>query len=91
MFFYDHIILIHHVHAEVETLPVAPADKQEMIDLIEETVHHHVIKRILDRLKAEHHREFLNRFHEAPEDLELLSYLFVELRLQPVQFSRQIL
>lgn len=74
-FFYDHIILIHHVHEEVESLPSQDHEKQELIDLIEETVHHHVINRILDKLHEDHHREFLSKFHSDPSDLEIIQHL----------------
>jgi hypothetical protein len=75
MFFYDHIILIHHVHSEVEALAIPNSEKQALIDLVEETVHHHILKRILDRLHHDRHREFLDRFHASPHELALLDYL----------------
>ncbi|MFC1653339.1 hypothetical protein ACFL1M_00650 [Patescibacteria group bacterium] len=73
--FYDHIIHIHHVHSEVETLPTTDNHKQELIEIIEETVHHKIIHKILDHLHTDHHELFLERFHTYPNDETILGYL----------------
>jgi len=73
--FYDHIILIHEVYSEVESLPLGSEEKREMVEMIEETIHHKIVHRILDHLDEEHHEVFIERFHESPHDKELLKYL----------------
>ena len=73
--FYDHIILIHEIHSEVEMLDVSEKDKKEMVQLIEETVHQRILHSILDHLHKDHHEEFLTRFQAAPQDGALLDFL----------------
>ena len=38
-------------------------------------MHYTVLMHILDVLPKDYHEEFLNRFHQSPHDLFLLSYL----------------
>ena len=73
--FYDHIIHIHHIHSEIEELPLSKGEKNQLIQTIEEIVHHKIIHKILDRLHVDHHELFLERFHTYPDDHTILDYL----------------
>lgn len=71
--FYDHLIIIEDLEDVVKT--EEPEDREEMHRLIDEMIHHRVLGCILDQLPREHHVEFLERFHAAPYDQSLVSYL----------------
>lgn len=71
--FYDHLIVIGEVATILDGLD--PKDRSEFLALIDETLHHHVLDVILTHLPKEHHDPFLERFHQAPHDKTLLTYL----------------
>ncbi len=73
--FYSHLILIHEVHHQLESLPIKDSKKEELINLIEETVHHKILHSILDHLPTKHHENFLVHYHSSPYDLEILTFL----------------
>ena len=73
--FYDYLILIDEVIAELNQFAIDPEEKTELIDLIDQTLHHHTLDVILNHLPEEFHEEFIARFHSTPESVELLSYL----------------
>lgn len=73
--FYDHIIAIHEVHSEVESLDLPEDEKIKIIELIEDTIHHRVIHVILDHLDHEHHIFFLEQFKQNPHHESILEFL----------------
>ncbi|MBI4062621.1 hypothetical protein HY410_01745 [Candidatus Gottesmanbacteria bacterium] len=64
--FYDHLVEIDELMALVD---------QELADLIDNTMHHHVLDEILTHLPVEHHKMFLERLAHAPHDPELLIFI----------------
>jgi hypothetical protein len=74
--FYGHLLQIEEVTVKLDDDGSLEAtEKEEFIDLIDGTCHNHILNLILSHLPEEHHEEFLSRFHEAPHDPELLSFL----------------
>ena len=73
--FYDHLIILEEVEAEIKNVTESSEEKEELWKLIDEIIHHRVIGSILDALPLEHHEEFLVKFHEAPHSEYLLSFL----------------
>ncbi|MFZ5844850.1 MAG: hypothetical protein ACOY0S_00065 [Patescibacteria group bacterium] len=73
--FYDHLIVFEEVIAELDRHPLNPQERQELIALIDETMHHHILDLILSHLPREHHETFLSRFHQAPHNPKLLVFL----------------
>lgn len=71
--FYDHLLAIDELVVELDSLDAI--NRQEVISLMDETLHHHVLDTILTHLPQEHHTAFLERFHKAPHDPELLVFL----------------
>ena len=71
--FYDHLLIINEVSAELEGLD--PKERSDLLAIIDETLHNHVLDVILTHLPKEHHEAFLDRFHKAPHDKTLLTYL----------------
>ncbi|MBI2404816.1 hypothetical protein HYV22_01400 [Candidatus Gottesmanbacteria bacterium] len=71
--FYDHLVAIDELVIELDSLDAVA--RQEIINLMDETLHHHVLDTILTHLPQEHHTAFLERFHRSPHDPELLIFL----------------
>jgi len=73
--FYDQLITLDEIEHVINLTALSPSEKEELWRIIDEIIHHRVIGCILDNLPAHHHHDFLNRFHHAPHDEELLAYL----------------
>ncbi len=73
--FYDHLVMIDEVFAEIDLLEISNDEKKEMRQLIDEMAHHAVLTHVLDILPRDHHEDFLTRFHAAPHDLSIIKYL----------------
>ena len=73
--FYDHLLILDEVEAEVKKTAQTPEEKEELWRLIDEIVHHRVMGKLLDKLPKDNHEDFLTRFHEAPHDDGLMDYL----------------
>lgn len=64
--FYDHLVGIDEITALVDG---------DLVDLIDNTMHHHILDEILTHLPVEHHKMFLERLAHAPHDPELLIFI----------------
>lgn len=73
--FYDHLVILTDLDIKIRALKLEPEEREEIGQLVEETVHYRVMTRILDSLPREHHQEFLDFFHQAPHEENLMSYL----------------
>lgn len=73
--FYDHLIVFEEIEVELDQLKLDREEREEVEKLIDELIHHRVLDRILTYLPRHHHAEFLTKFHAAPYDHKLLSYL----------------
>ncbi len=73
--FYDHLVLREEVIAELDRYNIAVEEREELVRLVDETLHHQVLEVILTHLPKEKHKEFLTRFHQAPHDEKLINYL----------------
>lgn len=66
--FYDHLIIIEEVVAVV-------GNDKKILDLVDQTLQHEILDVIFTYLPKEKHAEFLHRFHAAPSDPALMTYL----------------
>lgn len=73
--FYNHLINIEEVFIELDTPEIESEEKEELLGLIDQTLHHHILQLILDYLPKEYHETFLAHFHQAPYDPELLVFI----------------
>lgn len=73
--FYDHLIVIEEVIAVLDQYKLSNKERQELLALIDETLHHEVLDVILSCLPESLHNEFLTKFHKAPHDPALITYL----------------
>lgn len=73
--FYDHLVVREEIIAELDKHVIAVEEREELVQLVDENLHHHVLDVILSSLPVEKHEEFLVRFHNTPFDERLLDYL----------------
>lgn len=73
--FYDHLVLREEISVELDKYAVGAEGKEELVQLVDETLHHQILNTILTHLPKEKHREFLEKFHQAPHDSQLLEYI----------------
>lgn len=73
--FFDHLIIREEIVAELNLHNLAPLERDEILDIIDQTFHHHILDLILTHLPREHHEEFLVQYYSAPHNPELLDYL----------------
>ncbi len=74
--FYDNLIIeLNEVYAEIERLEIDTKEKKELAKIIDETSHHAVLDTILKHLDKSQHQTFLDHFHAAPHDQELMDFL----------------
>lgn len=73
--FYDHLIILEEIDYVIRGSVEAPEEKEELWNLVDEMIHHRVLGCILDKLPEKHHKEFLEKFHSAPNDESHINYL----------------
>lgn len=73
--FYDHLIELEIVEAEIKNASKTPEEKEELWGIVDDIVNHKALGFILDKLPIQHHGEFLEKFHQAPHDADLINYL----------------
>jgi len=73
--FYDHLIILDEVEVEINNLELEQDEKEELHNLIEETLHHRVLSRVLEVLPKQHHEGFLVEFKKRPHDGALIDYI----------------
>ncbi len=71
--FYDHLIVIEELIVELDSLDAE--NRQRILSLVDETLHHHVLDTILTHLPKVHHEIFLERYYKDPSDPDLLTFL----------------
>ncbi|HUV72498.1 MAG TPA: hypothetical protein VMW25_05835 [Clostridia bacterium] len=73
--FYDHLINIKEIVGELDNYELEVEEREELVAIIDETFHQHTLEIILTHLPSEYHQEFLDKFHQAPYDSQLLDFL----------------
>lgn len=86
--FYDHLIEIEEITIKIDSHGIEAEEKKEILSLIDETLHQHTLKVILDNLPFSKHEEFLHQFHQNPIDLNLLEYLKKEIEVDIEEIIR---
>src|SRR5689334_22775888 len=70
--FFDHLIILDKVELEIKKASSSKEEKEELWSLVDEIVNHRAIEKILDKLPKDSHGEFLDLFHKAPHNEDLL-------------------
>lgn len=73
--FYDHLVVREEIIKELDKYEIDAVEREEIVRLSDETLHHHTLDVILRSLPKEKHSDFLHKFHQSPGDEGLLEYL----------------
>jgi hypothetical protein len=73
--FYDHLVIREEIDFVLNSYRLDPEEREEIVDIIDQTLHHHILNVILNYLPREKHPEFISRLHASPGDETLLDYL----------------
>jgi len=73
--FYDKLIAFEKIEKEIGKIAESKEEKDELIRIVDEYIHHRMIGCILEKLPKDHHEEFLTQFTEAPHHEGLWNYL----------------
>ena len=73
-YFYDHLILIDEITSALDSYDLSSQEREELLGLIHQTTHHHILHIILNHLPKPHHENFLTKFQATPHDPELLAF-----------------
>lgn len=72
---YDHLVVREEINAEILAHKLPPEEAKELLELVDQILHHHALNVVLSHLPKEHHEEFINRFHASPHDPTLLAFV----------------
>ena len=78
--FYDHLILIEEVIGQIDLHDLTAEERDELVQLVDQTLHHHALDTILTHLPKDKHEHFLSRYHHDPADHQLLNWLKSEIK-----------
>jgi len=70
--FFDHLLEFKKLDREIRKIAKTTEEREEIWALVDEIIHHKVVGCILDKLPRDNHEEFLEIFHKAPHDEELI-------------------
>lgn len=73
--FYDHLVAREEIIAVLDQHKLTIEEREELVRLVDENLHHQVLDTILTHLPKEKHEEFLRELHRRPHDLRLLDYI----------------
>ena len=85
-YFFDHLIIIDEAISALDAYDLPSQERAELVDLIHQTTHHHILN-------------FLTKFQATPHDPELLAFLKreikadieSEIKIQAVRIKKEIL
>jgi len=66
--FYTHLITLEDLHAEIALLPMPVAEKEELVIIIHETIHHVVVDTMLSEFDEEDKHVFLHHITQDNHD-----------------------
>jgi len=74
-FFYRKLVQIDDLKNVLESEELAIEEKQELVLMVKDTLHHRVVETVLTHLPEKHHSEFLDTFAKKPQDEGILGFL----------------
>ncbi len=78
--FYSHLIIIEDIHSALAEYEMDLAERQELLTLAEQILHHHTLNVVLNHLPAEKHDHFLNGIENDLESDQWMEFLKTEIK-----------
>jgi hypothetical protein len=73
--FYDDLVIREEITLELDNYQLSKEERDDLLNIIDETLHHHILNLILNHLPKTKHQEFVSRLHARPGDSGLLDFL----------------
>ena len=73
--FYDHLIIIEEITLVLDKHNLNIKERQEILNYVDQSMHHHILDTILTHLPKHHHEQFLSKFHAVPHDTKLIEFI----------------
>lgn len=79
-YFYHSLIPIEDVTSLIDAHDLEKEEKEELLNLIDQIIHHHTLSVIFKHLPKNKHDAFLTAFRATPHDKQLLDFLKIEIK-----------
>lgn len=80
--FYSHLVEIETITIKLTEIEISEPERQELIELAHDTIHHHVLDTILDELNEEDKKHFLKLLvHEDQESI----WTHLKIKIQDIE------
>ena len=73
--FFDHLVIREEIEFTLNSYVISPDEREELVEIIDNILTHHILNVILNHLPKEKHVEFMSAFHDRPGDVAHLEYL----------------
>lgn len=73
--FYDSLVIREEVTLELDNYSLSVEERNDLLKIIDETLHHHILNLVLSHLPKDKHQEFISLLHANPGDPKLVKYL----------------
>ncbi len=77
---FNHLTLVEEVITEIDMHDLSSEERDELVDLVHQTLNHHTLAAILDKLPKDKHREFIAKYKDDPQNKVLLAWLKSEIK-----------
>jgi hypothetical protein len=78
--FYSHLIIIEDIHSALGEYEMDQAERQELLTLAEQILHHHTLNVVLNHLPPEKHSHFLEGIETDIENTKWLEFIKAEIK-----------
>jgi hypothetical protein len=78
--FYSHLIILDDVVAQLDEYQIEASEREELVTLVEQIMHHHALNVVLNHLPKEKHPEFLEGMEKDPGNSQWLDFLKKEIK-----------
>lgn len=82
--FYQQIIVIDSIHLGLETLDLSPEEKQELVEIVENNMHHIVVDTVLSELEENDKKTFLALITQPDQKHDLI-WAFLEMKVDQAE------
>jgi hypothetical protein len=96
--FYDHLVIREEIDCVLNNYRLDKEEKEELIQIIDQTLHHHILNVVLNHLPKDIHREFIELLNKDPGSDALMDLLKIhspevefEIKKQAQKVKREIL
>lgn len=79
MSIFNHLTLVEEIITEIDMHDLSAEERDELVELAQKTLHHHVLSTVLDHLPKDKHHHFITEYHRDPANQQLLTWLKQEI------------